>query len=46
MEVEIIHFNSITEISSTQFNVFEINKISAVYEEDRQKSKSPTFALT
>ena len=38
--------NSITEISSKQFNQTQINSIKYSYKELRQESKAPTFALT
>ena len=46
MEIRLEGPASIEEVSSQEFNVNEINRISTRYPEVRQESKSPTFALT
>lgn len=47
MEIHISENPSdIKEITATEFNVATINSIAVKYKELRQKSKSPTFALT
>lgn len=46
MEIRIDGPASIQEISTTEFNVAEINSIATHYKKERQESKTPTFALT
>lgn len=38
--------SSITVVSPGEHNVARINSIESRYEEERQESKAPTFALT
>ena len=38
--------DSISPISSKEFNVKQINLISKLHKKERQESKAPTFALT
>ena len=38
--------NTISEISSDEFNVEQINSIAKLYKKERQESKAPSFALT
>lgn len=46
MDIFITGTPEIEQVTSEAFNVNQINSIKKRYEEVRQKSKAPTFALT